>query len=167
MQCNCLKYNYLIFRTPLETVKGNPYKLADDIWGIGFKTADGIANKMGYEKNDLRRCKSGLVYTLNQLSEDGHVYAVEEQLVESAKKLLEAEEEPIHQALTEMLGSDDLKQEKDAIYLPPFYYSEVGTAKSCLKIFSSLLRRRTIKPFRSRALSAGIYSIISNDEHSK
>ena len=111
MQCNCLKYNYLIFRTPLETVKGNPYKLADDIWGIGFKTADGIANKMGYEKNDLRRCKSGLVYTLNQLSEDGHVYAVEEQLVESAKKLLEAEEEPIHQALTEMLGSDDLKQE--------------------------------------------------------
>lgn len=121
----------------IETVKGNPYKLADDIWGIGFKTADGIANKMGYEKNDLRRCKSGLVYTLNQLSEDGHVYAVEEQLVESAKKLLEAEEEPIHQALTEMLGSDDLKQEKDAIYLPPFYYSEVGTAKKILGLLEN------------------------------
>ena len=40
----------------IETVKANPYKLADDIWGIGIKTADGIANNMGYEKNDLRRC---------------------------------------------------------------------------------------------------------------
>lgn len=44
----------------IDTVKSNPYKLADDIWGIGFKTADGIAAKMGYEKNDLRRCKSGI-----------------------------------------------------------------------------------------------------------
>ena len=57
----------------IDKVKGNPYRLADDIWGIGFKTADGIANKMGYEKNDLRRCCSGLLYTLNQLSNEGHV----------------------------------------------------------------------------------------------
>ncbi|MGN1217573.1 MAG: helix-hairpin-helix domain-containing protein, partial [Phocaeicola sp.] len=51
----------------IDTVKANPYKLADDIWGIGFKTADGIAAKMGYEKNDLRRCKSGITYTLSHL----------------------------------------------------------------------------------------------------
>ena len=120
----------------IETVKGNPYKLADDIWGIGFKTADGIANKMGYEKNDLRRCKSGLTYTLNQLSDDGHVYAVEEQLVEAAKKLLEADEEPIRQAMSEMLASEDLMQEKDAIYLPPFFYSEVGTARKILGLLT-------------------------------
>lgn len=125
----------------IETVKGNPYKLADDIWGIGFKTADGIASKMGYEKNDIRRCKSGLNYTLNQLSEEGHVYAVEEQLVESAKKLLEADEEPIRQAMSEMLASDELKQEKDAIYLPPFYFSEVGTARKIL----GLLNQPSIK----------------------
>ena len=43
----------------IEKVKDNPYRLADDIWGIGFKTADGIASKMGYENNDIRRCKSG------------------------------------------------------------------------------------------------------------
>lgn len=125
----------------IETVKGNPYKLADDIWGIGFKTADGIASKMGYEKNDIRRCKSGLNYTLNQLSEEGHVYAVEEQLVESAKKLLEADEEPIREAMSEMLASDELKQEKDAIYLPPFYFSEVGTARKIL----GLLNQPSIK----------------------
>ena len=116
----------------IEKVKDNPYRLADDIWGIGFKTADGIASKMGYENNDIRRCKSGLLYTLNELSNDGHVYAVEEQLVESAKKLLEADEEPIREALKEMLASEDLIEENEAIYLPPFYHSERGTAKKLL-----------------------------------
>ena len=54
---------------------------------------------MDYVKNDIRRCRSGITYTLNQLSEDGHVYAEEQQLIEAAKKLLETEEEPIRQAL--------------------------------------------------------------------
>lgn len=128
----------------IETVKANPYKLADDIWGIGFKTADGIANKMGYEKNDIRRCKSGLNYTLNQLSDEGHVYAVEEQLVEAAKKLLEADEEPIRQAMSEMLANDELKQEKNAIYLPPFYFSEVGTARKILGLLSHSETRKNV-----------------------
>ena len=128
----------------IETVKANPYKLADDIWGIGFKTADGIANKMGYEKNDIRRCKSGLNYTLNQLSDEGHVYAVEEQLVEAAKKLLEADEEPIRQAMSEMLANNELKQEKDAIYLPPFYFSEVGTARKILGLLSHSETRKNV-----------------------
>ena len=118
----------------IEKVKDNPYRLADDIWGIGFKTADGIASKMGYENNDIRRCKSGLLHTLNELSNDGHVYAVEEQLVESAKKLLEADEEPIREALKEMLASEDLIEENEAIYLPPFYHSERGTAKKLLSL---------------------------------
>lgn len=90
----------------IEKVKGNPYRLADDIWGIGFKTADGIANKMGYEKNDLRRCCSGLLYTLNQLSNEGHVYAEEEQLVKAAITLLEADEENIRQAMADMIREE-------------------------------------------------------------
>ena len=87
----------------IDKVKDNPYRLADDIWGIGFKTADTIAGKMGYEKNDLRRCRSGIVYTLNQLSNDGHVYAEEQQLVTTACRLLEAEEEPVRCALADMI----------------------------------------------------------------
>ena len=118
----------------IDKVKANPYRLADDIWGIGFKTADGIAAKMGYEKNDLRRCRSGIQYTLNTLSNEGHVFAEEEQLVEAAKKLLEAEAEPIQQALEEMKASNDLKEEEGAIYLPPFYYSETGTAQRLLAL---------------------------------
>ena len=116
----------------IDKVKENPYQLADDIWGIGFKTADGIAVKMGYEKNDIRRCKSGIIYTLNQLSNEGHVYAEEEQLVKSALELLDAEEEPIHEALTSLIETEDLKTDKEAIYLPPFYYAEIGTANRLL-----------------------------------
>ncbi|MDE6216724.1 ATP-dependent RecD-like DNA helicase [Bacteroides sp.] len=112
----------------IDTVKNNPYKLADDIWGIGFKTADGIAAKMGYEKNDLRRCKSGITYTLSRLSEEGHVYAEEVQLLKAAIELLEADEESIRQAMAEMLQSEDLIQDGEALYMPPFYYAEVGTA---------------------------------------
>ena len=118
----------------IDTVKTNPYKLADDIWGIGFKTADTIASKMGYEKNDLRRLKSGVKYTLNHMAEEGNVYAEEEQLVKSAIELLDADEAPVRQAISEMLQSEDLIADAEAIYMPPFYYAEVGTANRLNKL---------------------------------
>ena len=112
----------------IDTVKSNPYCLADDIWGIGFKTADSIAAKMGYDKNDERRCRSGILYTLNQLANEGHVYAHRNQLLEAGVKLLEADKASIESALDQMIAAEDLKIEDEAIYLPPFYFSEVGTA---------------------------------------
>lgn len=118
----------------IDTVKTNPYKLADDIWGIGFKTADTIASKMGYEKNDLRRLKSGVTYTLSRMAEEGNVYAEEEQLVKSAIELLDADETPVRQAISEMLQSEDLIADAEAIYMPPFYYAEVGTANRLNKL---------------------------------
>ena len=118
----------------IDTVKTNPYKLADDIWGIGFKTADTIASKMGYEKNDLRRLKSGVTYTLSHMAEEGNVYAEEEQLVKSAIELLDADETPVRQAISEMLQSEDLIADAEAIYMPPFYYAEVGTANRLNKL---------------------------------
>ncbi|MBD5308898.1 MAG: ATP-dependent RecD-like DNA helicase [Bacteroides sp.] len=113
----------------IKTVKENPYQLADDIWGIGFKTADGIASKMGYVNNDPRRCRSGILYTLNQLAEDGHVYAEPDQLVSAAKELLQADEEPIRKAMADMVEGKDLILDNEVIYLPPFYYAESGSAK--------------------------------------
>ncbi len=118
----------------IDTVKTNPYKLADDIWGIGFKTADTIASKMGYEKNDLRRLKSGVTYTLSHMAEEGNVYAEEEQLVKSAIELLDADETPVRQAISEMLQSEDLIADAEAVYMPPFYYAEVGTANRLNKL---------------------------------
>lgn len=120
----------------IAKVKENPYQLANDIWGIGFKTADSIASKMGYEKNDPRRCRSGILYTLNELAEDGHVYAEPEQLVEAAVKLLEAEEIPVRQALATMMEAKDVIADNDVIYLPPFYYAENGSAKRLQSLLS-------------------------------
>ena len=113
----------------IAKVKENPYQLADDIWGIGFKTADSIASKMGYEKNDPRRCRSGILYALNELAEEGHVYAEPEQLVEAATKLLEAEETPVRQALASMMEAKDVIADNDVVYLPPFYHAENGSSK--------------------------------------
>ena len=118
----------------IEKVQANPYCLADDIWGIGFKTADGIAEKLGYEKNDLRRCRSGIFYTLNKLSEDGHVYSEREQLIKSAKELLQADEEPIITALDDMIAKEDLILDEEAIFLPPFYYAEIGVASKLRRL---------------------------------
>ena len=72
----------------IDKVQENPYRLADDIWGIGFKTADGIASRMGYGKDDARRCRSGILYTLGQIADEGHCFATEEQLLGKAMDVL-------------------------------------------------------------------------------
>ena len=127
----------------IEKVQTNPYCLADDIWGIGFKTADGIARKLGYENNDPRRCRSGILYTLSQLSDEGHVYAEREQLIAAAKTLLQAEEQPITDTLNQMIAAEDVildridSSEEQAIYLPPFYYAEVGVANKLRRLLQA------------------------------
>lgn len=150
-------YAAKIYRTygkeSVEKVKNNPYCLADDIWGIGFKTADGIARTMGYENDDPRRCRSGILYTLNQLSNDGHVYAVKEQLIETAKKLLSVEVEPLESALQEMIGAEDVILEEEAIYLPPFYYAETGTARKLLNLMNTSEGSLFSKDFDIEAIS--------------
>ncbi len=128
----------------IDKVNENPYRLADDIWGIGFKTADSIASKMGYEKNDPRRCKSGLAYTLSQLSEEGHVYAEQEQLLNAATELLTADSNAISLAIKEMVESEQLIMDGNAMYLPPFYYAEIGTAGKLKKLMNSVATQTTM-----------------------
>ncbi len=109
-------------------VKENPYRLADDIWGIGFKTADSIAAKLGFGKETYVRLRSGVMYTLSQLADEGHVYANRQQLVDRASELLNTEDNVIVMTVDQMLREQDLVQENEAIYLLPFYYAETGTA---------------------------------------
>ena len=146
----------------IDKVNENPYRLADDIWGIGFKTADGIANKMGYEKNDLRRCKSGLTYTLGQLSDDGHVYAEQEQLLKSAMELLEADQDSIVMAMKEMVESEQLIMDGDVIYLPPFYYAEIGTANKLKNLMGSMATKAV--PIQPNMAAISLQTGIEYDE---
>lgn len=118
----------------ISVVKENPFRLADDIWGIGFKTADQIAEKLGFEKESFVRLRSGVLYTLSTLAEEGHVFSEKAQLIEKAAQLLEAKEEYLVMTIDDMLRSEDLIQDKDAIYLPAFYYAETGTANKLKRI---------------------------------
>ncbi len=127
-----------IFKTygsdSISIVKENPYRLADDIWGIGFKTADTIAEKMGIEKDTFIRLRSGILYTLNKLAENGHCYAVREQLLDKAMELLGVDSPELEITLDEMIRTEDVIKEEEAIYLPPFYFSETGCAKRLLRL---------------------------------
>lgn len=127
-----------IFKTygnkSIQIVQENPYRLADDIWGIGFKTADRIAEKLGFEKERFIRLRSGILYALNKLSEDGHCFAVREQLIQKAKELLEMDIPELEITLDEMIRSGDVIRYEEAIYLPPFYYSETGCAKRLIRL---------------------------------
>lgn len=133
----------------IKVMQENPYKLADDIWGIGFKTADQIAMKLGFGKESYVRLRSGLMYTLSELSNDGHVYADKQQLIDKASELLEAEAGTITMTMDDMLLKEELILEKNIsktdddgnpvtpIYLPPFYYAEVGVAGKLKKLAAS------------------------------
>lgn len=140
-----------IYRTygndSIRVVQENPYRLADDIWGIGFRTADTIAEKLGFEKDRFVRLRSGLLYSLNHLADEGHCFATRSMLLKTGAELLNVEEEPLEAALKNMIGTEDVVTEefsaedgnKDmAIYLPPFYFSECGTASRLKEIFRDL-----------------------------
>ena len=118
----------------VDIVRENPFRLADDIWGIGFKTADSIAEKLGFGKCDYVRCRSGIMYTLNALADEGHVYSERDQLIRKAVELLEADGQSVSSALDRMLADSDLILDGEEIYLQPFYYAEVGTAKKLLNL---------------------------------
>lgn len=118
----------------IAKMRENPFQLADDIWGIGFKTADGIAEKLGYGRETYVRLRSGIMYALSELADDGHVYAGKEQLVGKASSLLEADEGYIVMTMDQMLKDGDLIQEGDGVYLPPFYYAETGTANKLKRL---------------------------------
>ena len=127
----------------IHVVQENPYQLADDIWGIGFKTADTIAGRLGFGQDSFVRLQSGLLYTLNKLAEEGHCYAIRDQLLDTGAKLLDVPGSLLNGVLDQMIQMEDVivsnlpDSEDFAIYLPPFYYSEVGVGNRLKKIYET------------------------------
>ncbi len=101
-----------IFKTygneSIDIVRENPYRLADDIWGIGFRTADIIAEKMGFGHERYVRLRSGLLYTLNRLSDEGHCYATRSMLLKKGTELLGVEDNILSMTLDEMIRNHDV-----------------------------------------------------------
>ena len=122
----------------IMVVKENPYRLATDIFGIGFLTADRIAEKLGFSKDSELRAEAGILYVLNQLADEGHVYYPYEPLVQKCQEILGVDQKVIIKAMSviaesRMIVIDDLKRDVDnfrennkAVYLAKFYLSETS-----------------------------------------
>ena len=120
----------------LTIVQNDPYQLADDVHGIGFKKADQIAQGMGIEPDAPARLRAGLVYTLSQMANDGHTYAPRDVLLEQAREILgvDTDDEALILQLKEQLLNGKLRADVlyegdehqiGAIYLPQFYIAEI------------------------------------------
>ena len=130
----------------IHILQENPYRLADDIRGIGFKVADQIAQNMGFEHDSLKRITSGLLYTLSTLVSAGHLYGELEMLKNKAVTLLDLEQttDTAHKlklALHELYNSDRIKlishEDKHYVALSVHYYSEKGIAQKIKKLIES------------------------------
>ena len=138
----------------IKVVKGNPYRLAQDIHGIGFVTADKIAQKIGIDPNSSVRVQAGLIYVLNALAEEGHVYYPEKGLTQKAKEILKVAPELITDALTALCRKREIFIEKRndgnhdpvMVYLAPFYIAETGIAQRLKALRESPLLLRPIHP---------------------
>ena len=153
----------------LQVVQDDPYRLARDIWGIGFKTADKIARDLGLPPDAPSRIQAGVAHALSQLADEGHVYAPEPDLLREATRLLEVDIElvseaigaldadevvrreqliyPTADALQDARSTTSQVREEQAVYLTPFYYGEIGVTHRLQALLESPTTR--LFPFRS------------------
>ena len=140
----------------IQVVKENPYRLATDIFGIGFITADRIAEKLGFEKDSELRAEAGILYVLHQLSDAGHVYYPFELLIEKCIEILEVERELITRSLEVLAREDSIVIEDlkglelsggnhKAVYLAKFHVSETRVAERLKALVSAPKAMREIK----------------------
>jgi len=124
----------------VAVVTENPYRLATDIFGIGFLIADGIAEKLGVPKASPFRVEAGIIYVLNQLSDDGHVFYPYESLVKKSREMLDVEKDVVLEALGRLAmdkriiiedineSIDEFKANNKGVYLARFHLCETSIA---------------------------------------
>ncbi|WP_431044376.1 SF1B family DNA helicase RecD2 [Streptomyces sp. P1-3] len=129
----------------ISVVRNEPYRLAADVWGIGFLTADKIAQSVGIPHDSPDRVKAGLQYALSQSTDSGHCYLPEEQLIADAVKLLQVDTGLVIDCLGELaqdpegvvretLPGGDGGEPVTAVYLVPFHRAEVSLAGQLLRL---------------------------------
>ncbi|GII32836.1 SF1B family DNA helicase RecD2 [Planotetraspora mira] len=129
----------------IDVVRKEPYRLADDVWGIGFKTADTIAQAVGIPHDSPERVKAGLRYTLSQAADDGHCYLPAPNLVADAVKILEVAPDLTATCLDELVAEEGVVREEvpvgegsvPAVYLVPFHRAELSLAGTLRGLLAS------------------------------
>lgn len=104
----CMKLYKAYGPQAVDIVKENPYRLIDDMYGVGFRTADKIAQKIGFAQDSPFRIKSGLTYSLEQRGQSGDTYAVKDEFIESCAKLLDVSREQANDACMELALEGDV-----------------------------------------------------------
>ncbi len=107
----------------------NPYRIAEDIQGVGFKRADEIAEKIGINIDSEYRIRCGVLYALSQSSQDGHTYLPMEELLARSEELLSVSSEEIYPVIVNLSVEKKLIIKKDKVYNPSFFYAELSCAK--------------------------------------
>jgi exodeoxyribonuclease V alpha subunit len=127
----------------ISVVQHEPYRLASDVWSIGFKTADKIAQSLGIPQDSPERVKAGLQFTLSQATEDGHCYLPAGELTAKAAEILGVEAELVERCLDTLVDeqgvireslSDAEGNEVTAVYLVPFHRAEGALANGLLRL---------------------------------
>ena len=143
----------------IEAVKENPYRLVEDIFGVGFKKADKIADRMGVARDDEFRIKSGVKFTLSYFAGEGNTFLPQDMLCEKAGQLLDLPIELIEEQLIDMAFEGYIYIEKldgrNAVFLAAYYLAEQNVCK-CLSAISDA----QLKP-----VAGGIDSLISRTEN--
>lgn len=147
-------------------IKENPYRLIEDIKGIGFKTADTIALKLGIDKESYTRCRNGILYTLNELASEGHCYVTLEQILSKATVLLDISDDKLFITVDYMSKQNELYKEGclnyngyKRYYLRSLYYSETGVAE----LLKRIIKTKNTNKIKNYKLT----SKISYDENQK
>jgi len=173
----------------IARVREDPYRLARDIYGVGFKTADQIARNLGLAPDHPGRLEAGLVYALNQALDDGHMFLPEAELIATAAELLGVAMPDLQAAVERAAGAeivilDPLTNPQGepfrAVYLPPYYYAERGIAARLRRILETPASRlarggpaawdhvlAALAPTGAEQLSAGQREAVLNALRSK
>jgi exodeoxyribonuclease V alpha subunit len=128
----------------LQVVRSNPYRLADEIRGIGFRSADRIAIALGIEKDSPRRAEAGLLYTLEEASDEGHVFLPKDALLDRAEKLLEIDRAQLEGPLASIAVAGRVVIDRvkgiDVTYAAPLYGAERSCAVTIARLLSSPMK---------------------------
>lgn len=125
-------------REALRVVKENPYRLTEDIWGVGFRIADRIAVSVGLPTHDPGRIKAGLLFVLNEAVSSGHCYLEQQELIENGCRLLDLPAPMLEALVPELVGDEKVVVGDDRVYLAYLYHAERGAANSLLRIAEGL-----------------------------
>jgi exodeoxyribonuclease V alpha subunit len=134
----------------LNIVRENPYRLALEIQGIGFKTADRIANSVGISPSSLFRAEAGVLHVLGEASNEGHMFYPKDDLIQRTRALLQIEADRIERAIITNVQKERIVIEnyhdQEAVFLKSLHIAEVYLARNFVKIMLTPGKRLDVKP---------------------